>query len=147
MDVEGAELGILNASLMPLLQQRRIRYLIMEATPGFWNSSLLGETHSLRFGAQLAYAISSFGYSLQSRPIVKRCQRASGPYGDKACWLWEPRAIADYVTKLTTAEDIMFERIEREFVRRRTDAASPVWDQYDAWCGAHSYRLKLRASG
>ena len=151
LDVEGAELGILNGSLLPLLRQRRVRHLIMEATPGFWNTSTLGETHSRAFAVRLARSIAGFGYSLQTRMLVKRCQRATGPASQslKSCWLWDPKSIGDYVASMRDAEDLAFERIEQDLMlhRRTMDAESPMRDPYQAWCGAHTFRLALRSGG
>ncbi len=36
MDVEGGELGVLE-SLLPLMLARRLRHLVVEITPGWWD--------------------------------------------------------------------------------------------------------------
>ena len=107
VDVEGSEIGILNASLLPLLRQRRIRHLVMEATPGFWNSSL-GTTHSLSFALDIVYEVALSGYSLETRPILKKCLKNQDRL---SCWIWKPSKVRDYVRNMRNAEDLHFERI------------------------------------
>ena len=63
LDVEGAEIGILNASLISLMRERRIRHLLMEFNPAFWASS-----GTLGLGAQLIGEAVSCGYTLVSSP-------------------------------------------------------------------------------
>ena len=134
VDVEGAEMGILNASLLPLMRDRRVRHLVMEASPGFWNGSL-GHTHSLAFALDAIGEVIRIGYSMETRLLRKQCARhgarsqggavagavaapmvAGGRGGDAGrheagCWLWQPASAQHYVRRMAYAEDLHFERI------------------------------------
>ena len=71
LDVEGAEVGILNGSLMPLLRARRIRNLIFEANPQWWRSGLIDKKNdqraTFRIAQDLATEIAYYGYRLNTR--------------------------------------------------------------------------------
>ena len=136
VDVEGAEMGILNASLLPLMRDRRVRHLVMEASPGFWNGSL-GHTHSLAFALDAIGEVIRIGYRymMETRLLRKQCARhgarpqggavagavaapmvAGGRGGDAGrheagCWLWQPASAQHYVRRMAYAEDLHFERI------------------------------------
>ena len=47
---------------LQLLRERRIRHLIMEATPGFWNQSL---GFAREAAARLLHDVAASGYTLQ----------------------------------------------------------------------------------
>lgn len=147
-DVEGAELGILNASLMPLLRQRRIRHLVMEATPGFWNASF-GGSGSLAFAAQLMHSVAASGYSLETRTLKKslacRSAVAAGQNVSKECWLWSPKQVRDYVRSMRGAEDLHFERTTSSTAAPLTSTPPRGASEADR-CEAHSFHLAKRSA-
>jgi FkbM family methyltransferase len=102
-DVEGMELGILNSSLLPLLAARRIKHVIVEFTPGWWNESL--GTGSRRIAANLVARVVESGYSMRSR-LLNRRRRV----------LRSPRDAAGYVRGMMfNGEDLHFQRLGDEF--------------------------------
>lgn len=140
----------MNASLLPLLRERRIRHLIMEATPDFWSQSL---GFSREGAAWLLHDVAAFGYTMTSRPLTKAdaCRRVS-PLSASQCWLWKPKEVRQYVLRMREAEDLYFERIKppgRAGRGQGNDAgqAVPVAEGARAAvsdCEAHSFWLGQR---
>ena len=80
VDVEGAELGVLQTNLLPLLRRRRIHHLIVEANPTMW-ARAHGARHTrahapanetqraINKGAALFAQIASFGYTVRTSAL------------------------------------------------------------------------------
>ena len=117
MDTEGMELGILNASLLPLLRRRLVAHLIFEATPGWWavGSAAAALSHAAEkpgegegggggaiaspteIAAELVAQVVDCGYTMRTRllrgtTIVQRARAAA------------------YVQRMRYAEDLFFVR-------------------------------------
>ena len=92
IDTEGQEIGILNASILQLVEQQRVRHLIFEATPAWWNAS-----HGITVGLaeQLVRQIMASGYLMRSRLLRGRI-------------LATPASAAAYVRHMTFGEDLYF---------------------------------------
>jgi hypothetical protein len=174
VDVEGAEMGILNASLLPLMRDRRVRHLVMEASPGFWNGSL-GHTHSLAFALDVIGEVIQIGYTMETRLLRKQCARhgaraqggavtapmvAGGRNGGRGgehaggprqagCWLWQPASAQHYVKRMAYAEDLHFERIGPLRMTRVPSLDLGAGAKAGAstnLCDSHSFELETGAS-
>ena len=96
MDTEGAEIGILNGTILPLIEARRVRHLVFEASPGYW-SDKVGASTALAAG--LAARIVLAGYVLHTqRKGTFRTSETVGAYVKGIC--------------RTCQEDLWFERSE-----------------------------------
>ena len=68
VDTEGAELGIVEVNLLPLLRERLIQHLIMECTPAWWQhvDRQLTVNETVWAGARLINNIANAGYDVIS---------------------------------------------------------------------------------
>ena len=99
MDVEGAEIKLLNTSLLPLLRARRIVHLLFEASPFFWTAAVgLSRT---RAAALIGEAVGC-GYSMQT---VRREMHNVNPISSPA------KAVA-FVMAMSGMEDLLLTRVK-----------------------------------
>jgi hypothetical protein len=115
VDVEGAEIGILTNSLMPLLRTRRIRHLILEANPQWWRGGqALGDrrnrtfpVHVVRSAIDAVQELTASGYRLRTLKCDSdarsspSCENATNYLSEMATWHRAP----------PTPQDLHFERI------------------------------------
>jgi len=107
VDVEGAEAGVVNASLLPLLRARRIRHLIVEANPQWWRGENIKQALVAR--AVVAGIVSS-GYRLHTL----RCDEVSSRGKPSPCT--DPRRYFERMILWhghlpPQPEDLHFERV------------------------------------